>query len=146
MVTAPSTSSQTRATKPPKLYIMPCICNKMNEWANVQVHIIIRSLIKNLTINKSNTTLAISRRISRPDPRVSSANIGRAACSICIAIGGLIVLSDCLRIIRHMQTLTKSKIVPDNGVQKQIRSHWSKESTTLTKTITTTHPAPPPNF
>jgi len=76
MLTPPATSIATQTRASNRIYLLPCLCNNMNEWANVKADKIVQLLIKNLKIDKSNTTLALSMRISRSDPRASSATIG----------------------------------------------------------------------
>ena len=108
-------TTQTLASKKPKLFIMPCLCYTLKEWANLPEDEIIKLLIKNLTIDTSNTTLALNKRISRSDPRASSATIGSVATLICIALLCVVVLSDCLRLCRHMQALRKKQSVIRQG-------------------------------
>jgi len=114
--TTKAISTQIFFTEKPKLFIIPCKCYIFKEWASLTEHEIIKLLIKNLTIDTSNTTLALSKRISRSDPRASSAAIGRVASTICLALLSLIVLSDCSRLCRYIRTLKKNKVFPERRV------------------------------
>jgi len=70
---------------------------------------IVNVLIKNLTIDASNTTLAISKKISRSDPRSSSAHIGRMSGAVMIALPCLIVCLDLSRLYRRRKRILKKK-------------------------------------
>ncbi|XP_052817227.1 sushi repeat-containing protein SRPX-like [Mya arenaria] len=83
---------------PKKLYIMPCICYEHHEWENLTQEEIIDQLVKDLSIDVTNTTLAQSRLISRSDPRASSAAIGTVAISLLAVIFGTVACLDVLTI------------------------------------------------
>ena len=66
-------------------------------------------LVKNLTVDTSNTILALSKKISRSDTRISSAHIGRMASAVMIALPCLMVCLDLIRLSRYRKSFLKKK-------------------------------------
>ena len=88
---------------------MPCICYNNGQWTNLTAEEIVDILVKNLTIDASSTTLALSKKLCRSDPRVSSANIGRIACAILISVLCILVCIDCTRLCRYRKRIHKKR-------------------------------------
>jgi len=66
-------------------------------------------LVKDLTVDSSNTTLALSKKISRSDTRTSSAHIGRMAGVVMIALPCLVVWLDLIRLCRYRKRFLKKR-------------------------------------
>ncbi|KAH3827975.1 hypothetical protein DPMN_129921 [Dreissena polymorpha] len=81
---------------------MPCICNTEAEWGNLTNDEIIQILVKELTIDPSQTTVERSKRESRQDPRVSSANMGRLAIAVILIILAAVIIPDLITLWRAL--------------------------------------------
>lgn len=88
------------------LYIMPCICYPNKTFVHLTHEEIIEKLIADTKINTKDTVVAMSKCISRHDPRMSSKAIGIVAIVILSLLCGLIVCYDLMTIrysIRRLQ-------------------------------------------
>ena len=73
-----------------------------NETLKAEVNEKLREIQSSLTLNKTRLSRAISRRISAPDPRVSSKVMGGVAVTVLSVCCAVIVFSDVLKFLRFV--------------------------------------------
>ena len=74
----------------------------MNETLKAIVNEKLREIQSSLTLNKTRLSRAISRKISAPDPRVSSKVMGGFAVIVLSVCCTVIVVSDVLKLLRFI--------------------------------------------